>query len=63
MYKRAGNVWKRDTARNREKVREAESRHRVEHLIHRKWTEPHKASFLCELAVVGGAAVEKPLLI
>lgn len=35
----------------------------VEHLIHRKWTEPHKASFLSELAAVGGAAVEKALLI
>lgn len=33
------------------------------HLIHRKWTEPHKASFLRELAAVGGAAVEKALLI
>ncbi len=35
----------------------------VEHLIHRKWTEPHKASFLCELAADGGAADEKALLI
>lgn len=36
---------------------------RGEHLIHRKWTEPHKASFLGELAAVGEATVEKALLI
>lgn len=37
--------------RERERV---DREDRVEHLIHRKWTEPHKASFLCKLAVVGG---------
>ena len=36
---------------------------RVDHLIHRKWTETHKASFFNGLAAVGRAAVEKALLI
>lgn len=63
-------MWKRNSERNilgekqRGGEREgADTEDRVEHLIHRKWMEPHKASFLCELAAVGGAAVEKALLI
>lgn len=51
---------KKQRKRKRER---ADGGDRVKHLIHRKWTEPHKASFLCELAAVGGAAVEKALLI
>ena len=51
---------KKQRKRKRER---ADGEDRVKHLIHRKWTEPHKASFLCELAAVGGAAVEKALLI
>lgn len=69
MCMREGKMWKtKHSKKQRErekkkKVREADREDQVEHLIHRKWTEPHKASFLCELAVVGGAAVEKALLI
>lgn len=63
-------MWKMNSVRNKErerrKMRKKQRRDTEdlkEHLIHRKWTEPHKASFLCELAAVGGAAVEKALLI
>lgn len=48
---------KRNRVRHKERERESEGvdiEDRVERLIHRKWTEPHKASFLSELAAVGG---------
>lgn len=57
-----GNGNREDRKRKLEK-KKADRDDQVDHLIHRKWTEPHKASFLCELAAVSGAAVEKALLI
>lgn len=58
-------MWKMNLAGNRESERELriDGENQADHLIHRKWTEPHKASFLYELAAVEGATVEKALLI
>lgn len=41
---------KREKEGKIEKKQSRDTEDQVEHLMHRKWTEPHKASFLCELA-------------
>lgn len=58
-------MWKMNLAGNRESERglRIDGENQGDHLIPRKWTEPHKASFLYELAAVEGATVEKALLI